>query len=150
MQHGIGHHDGNRPEEIDEMPRDQRRHRGDDTVYHLQRQIRLLQLCPVPANEGRDDRALSYRVRRPQGINEDMKKAFGNMAGNDIRGQIKDGFPVEIRTFEQNMMRGQASLEIEKVTKIEKGFSGNPFDFDRSKLKEKSMMEMGGSKTRKY
>ncbi|MCH8955702.1 hypothetical protein IIA28_10375 [candidate division KSB1 bacterium] len=85
-----------------------------------------------------------------QAISEDMKKTFGDMAGDDIRGKIKDGFPVEIRTFEQNMMRGQASLVIEKVTKIEKGFSGNPFDFDRSKLTEKSPMSMGGSKTRKY
>jgi len=85
-----------------------------------------------------------------QSINEDMKKTFGNMAGDDIRGQIKDGFPIEIRTFEQNMMRGRMSLEIEIVTKIEKGFSGNPFDFDRSKLTEKDPMSMGGRKTRKY
>jgi hypothetical protein len=36
-----------------------------------------------------------------QAISEDMKKTFGDMAGGDIRGQIKDGFPVEIRTFQQ-------------------------------------------------
>ncbi len=85
-----------------------------------------------------------------QAISEDMKKTFGNMAGGDIRGQIKDGFPVEIRTFQQNMMRGQASLVIEIVTKIEKGVSGDVFKFDKSELTEKSPMSMGGSKTRKY
>ncbi len=85
-----------------------------------------------------------------QAISEDMKKTFGNMAGGDIRGQIKDGFPVEIRTFQQNMMRGQASLKIEIVTKIEKGVSGDVFKFDKSELTEKSPMSMGGSKTRKY
>jgi len=85
-----------------------------------------------------------------QAISEDMKKTFGKMAGGDIRGQIKDGFPVEIRTFQQNMMRGQASLVIEKVTKIEKGFSGDRFKFRKSELTEKSPMSMSGSKTRKY
>ena len=85
-----------------------------------------------------------------QAISADMKKTFGGRAGGDIRGQIKDGFPVEIRTFEQNMMRGQASLKIEIVTKIEKGFSGDVFEFDRSELTEKSPMSMGRSKTRKY
>ena len=85
-----------------------------------------------------------------QAIQEDMKKTFGKMAGGDIRGQIKDGFPVEIRTFQQNMMRGQASLEIEIVTKIETGVSGDVFKFDKSELTEKSPMSMGGSKTRKY
>ena len=85
-----------------------------------------------------------------QAIQEDMKKTFGKNAGGDIRGQIKDGFPVEIRTFQQNMMRGQASLEIEIVTKIEKGVPGDMFKFDKSELTEKSPMSMGGSKTRKY
>ncbi len=89
-------------------------------------------------------------AKAAQAISEDMKKTFGDMAGDDIRGQIKDGFPVEIRTFEQNMMRGQASLQIEKVTKIEKGVSGDVFKFDKSELTEKSPMSMGGSKTRKY
>ncbi|MFQ5676176.1 MAG: hypothetical protein ACE5G1_09785, partial [bacterium] len=77
-----------------------------------------------------------------QTISENMKANFGSMAEDDIRSQFKDGFPVEIRTFEQNMMLGQASLEIEKVTKIERGFPGNPFDFDKSKLKEQSPMGM--------
>ncbi len=85
-----------------------------------------------------------------QMIQEDMKNTFGDMGGDDIRAQFKDGFPVEIRTFQEDMMRGQASLEIEKVTKIEKGFTGDMFNFDRSKLKETSPMSMGGSKTRKY
>ena len=85
-----------------------------------------------------------------QSIAEEMKKTFGGMGGDDIRTQIKDGFPTEIRTFEENMMRGRLSLEVEKVTKIEKGFSGNPFAFDRSKLNEKDPMSMGRSKTRKY
>ena len=85
-----------------------------------------------------------------QTISEDMKKTFGNMAGGDIRGQIKDGFPVEIRTFQQNMMRGQASVVMEIVTEIEEGFSGDVFKFDKSELTEKSPMSMGGSKTRKY
>jgi len=80
-----------------------------------------------------------------------MKNSFGGMGtDDDIRGQFKDGFPVEIRTLQQDMMRGQASLEIEKVTKIEKGFSGDMFSFDKSGLKETSPMSMGGNKTRKY
>lgn len=83
-----------------------------------------------------------------QSIAEDLEKSFGGMGGDDIRAKIKDGFPMEIRTLDQNMMRGQARLEVEKVTNIEKGFSGNPFDFDRSKLNEKSPMSMGQSKMR--